>query len=105
MKIAIAARGNYLESPVDPHFGKCAWYYLFDREKQAGEFIQNETGYLHEKTGCEAAENLLKMGVGVAVAGRFGSKVVEVFRLHQIQMIIPENPVTIIEIINQLNSN
>jgi predicted Fe-Mo cluster-binding NifX family protein len=102
MKIAIAANENHLKSIVDPHFGRCDWYCLFDTETQKSEFIENPVRHNHEKAGCDAADILIEKGISMAIAGRFGSKVVETFRTKNVQMIIPEEQKTIKEILNHL---
>jgi predicted Fe-Mo cluster-binding NifX family protein len=102
MKIAIAASENHLKSIVDQHFGRCDWYCLFDTETQKSEFIENPVRYHHEKAGCDAADFLIEKGISMAIAGRFGSKVVEAFRAKNVQMIIPENQQTIKDIIRKM---
>ena len=52
--------------------------------------------------GCDAAELLLGVNTSMAIAGRFGSKVVNAFRKNNIQMVIPEIQQTLSEIINQI---
>ena len=102
MIIAIAADENNLNAFVDPHFGRCEWYYLFDLENLKGLFIENPAMNNPEKAGCDAAELLLDKKISMGIAGRFGLKVVDVFRRNNIQMVIPESQQTLSEIINQL---
>lgn len=102
MIIAIAASENNLNAFVDPHFGRCEWYYIFDLENLKGLFIENPAKNNPEKAGCDAAVLLIDKKIGMAIAGRFGSKVVDVFRRNNIQMVIPETQQTLFEIINQL---
>ena len=102
MIIAIAANENNLNAFVDPHFGRCSWYYIYDLETLDGLFIGNPAKNNPEKAGCDAAELLLDKKIGMAIAGRFGSKVVDVFRRNNIQMVIPETQQTVSEIINQI---
>ena len=102
MIIAIAANENQLNAFVDPHFGRCDWYCLFDTETRESLFIENPARNHHEKTGCDAAELLLSKNIDMAIAGRFGTLVVDLFRKNNIQMVIPETQQTLSEIINQL---
>jgi predicted Fe-Mo cluster-binding NifX family protein len=101
MRIAIAASQNQLNSPVDPHFGRCEWYCIFDTETKAFEFIENTSRHQTEKAGCEAVSLLFDKGITAAIAGRFGSKVMAAFNANQVQMIVPENKMILNEIINQ----
>ena len=102
MIIAIAANENHLKAIVDPHFGRCDWYCLYDTETQKNTFIENPVRHHQEKAGCDAAELLVGKGVTMAIAGRFGAKVVEVFRKNNIQMVIPEAQQILNEIIKQI---
>lgn len=103
MIIAIAANENNLNAHVDPQFGRCDWYCLFDTETHKNLFIENPAKNNPEKAGCDAAELLLGENIRMAIAGRFGSKVVDVFRRNNIQMVIPETQQTLSEIINKIN--
>jgi len=102
MIIAIAANENHLKASVDPHFGRCNWFCLYDTESHKSSFIENPVRHHQEKAGCDAAEFLVAKNISMAIAGRFGSKVIEVFRKKNVQMIIPETQQTLVEIINQI---
>jgi predicted Fe-Mo cluster-binding NifX family protein len=102
MKIAISANENHLKAIVDPHFGRCDWYCLYDTATKKSTFIENPVRYNPEKAGCEAADLLIGKGISIAIAGRFGSKVIDVFRKNNIQMVIPEAQQTLKEIINHI---
>jgi len=103
MIIAFATNENHLNALVDPHFGRCDWYCLYDTKTHKSSFIENPVRNHPEQAGCNAAELLLAKNISMAIAGRFGSKVVELFREKNIQMVIPETQQTLSEIINQIN--
>ncbi len=100
MIIAIAASENHLKSNVDPHFGRCDWYCLYETDTRKASFIENNFRYQHEQAGCDAAKFLLSKGIKIAIAGRFGSKVIDIFRGNDVQMIIPQKEQTISKIIS-----
>ena len=102
MIIAIASNENHLKAIVDPHFGRCDWYCLYDTETRKSTFIENPVRHSQEKAGCDAADLLVSKNINIAVAGRFGSKVVDVFRKNNVQMVIPETQKTLTEIIKQI---
>jgi len=77
MIIAIAANENHLKAIVDPHFGRCDWYCLYNTETKETLFFENPARHHQEKAGCDAAELLVGKNINIAVAGRFGSKVVD----------------------------
>ena len=102
MIIAIAATENHLKANIDPHFGRCNWYCLYNTENQKNTFIENPVRNSQEKAGCDAAELLVSKNITMSIAGRFGSKVVDIFRKNNIQMVIPETQQTIMEVIKQI---
>lgn len=102
MVIAIAASENNLTALVDPHFGRCPCFYLFDSEINSGLFLDNPASLNHEKAGCDIATLLIEKEVAIIVAGRFGIKVVDLLRKNNIQMIIPQVQQSVGQIINQL---
>lgn len=102
MKVAIAASESHLNAAIDPHFGRCPWFCIFDTNTRKTEFNKNPVCHLPEKAGCDAADFLLKAGVEMVIAGRFGSRVSEVFRTNHIQMVVPAKPLTMQQIITYI---
>jgi predicted Fe-Mo cluster-binding NifX family protein len=102
MIVAIAANKNHLKAKVDPHFGRCKWFCLYNTINKNYSFLENTVRENQANAGQEAAELLIGKKIGMAIAGRFGSKVLEIFRKNDIQMVIPETQKTLTEIINQL---
>ena len=100
MIVAIAANENHLKAIVDPHFGRCDWFCLYITETKKSLFIENPTRHNQEMAGCDAAEFLINKKINMAIAGRFGSKVVDVFRKNNVQIIIPESQKSLTEIIS-----
>jgi len=103
MIIAFAASENHLKANIDPHFGRCDWYCLYDTETKKNLFIENPVRYNQEQAGCDAATFLIEKGIKMVIAGRFGSKVVDVFKTNNVQMIIPQTQQTISKMINSFH--
>jgi predicted Fe-Mo cluster-binding NifX family protein len=102
MIIAFAASENHLKSFVDQHFGRCDWYCLYDTESKISSFIENPVRYKQEQAGCDAARILIEKGIKKVIAGRFGSKVAEVFKTNNVQMIVPRANQKISQIIDSM---
>jgi predicted Fe-Mo cluster-binding NifX family protein len=100
MIIAISASEDQLKSIIDPHFGRCDWYCLYDTDTRKFSFLENTFRYQQEQAGFDAAKFLLTKGIKIVVAGRFGSKVIDVFKENDVQMIIPQTEQTISKFIN-----
>jgi predicted Fe-Mo cluster-binding NifX family protein len=102
MIIAIAASENHLKANVDPHFGRCDWYCLYDTETKKSSFIENPVRYNQLQAGYDAAQFLIEKGIKMVIAGRFGSKVLDIFRTNNVQLIIPQTQQTILNMINSV---
>ena len=90
MVVAFALRENHHRSAIDDHFGRCDWYGIYNTDTRKTEYLENPNRYAAEGVGCTSVEYLMKYGIEAVVAGRFGSKVVELLKKNNIQMIIPE---------------
>lgn len=102
MIIAIAASESNLKSNIDPHFGRCNFYCLYDTETKRSSFVENPARYYKEQAGSEAALFLIEKRIKIVIAGRFGSKAVDVFKSNEVQMIVPQTQQTIYELINSI---
>jgi predicted Fe-Mo cluster-binding NifX family protein len=103
MKVAIACTENHLKSLVETHFGRSDWYCIFDTKNNSHTIIENPSRRNPEMAGCDAADYLIANGVEMVIAGRFGSKVSDVFRENNVQMIIPQVEITINKLISKIN--
>ncbi len=104
MIIAVALNENNSSALVDEHFGRCAWYCIYNSENSKFEYIENANRSAEEGAGSKSAEMLSQKGIQIAIAGRFGVKVVEFFRKNNIQMIIPETQKNLEEILEMFNN-
>jgi predicted Fe-Mo cluster-binding NifX family protein len=104
MKIAITSTGNTLESTIDPRFGRCAYFVVFDTESKSTEFIPNPNKEAEEGAGPAAVELVASRNAGKIVSGEFGMKIKSLLDSLKIQMIVIKDPEKkISEIIAMLN--
>ena len=88
MIIAVALTESHLRSLIDVHFGRCDWYGIYDSVTKEIQYIENPNRYLDEGAGCKSVDFLSDLKVELVVAGRFGNKVVDLFKQKNIQMVI-----------------
>ena len=75
MRIAVAAAGTDLASPVDPRFGRASCFVVFDTADESTEVVDNSPNVnAAQGAGIQAAENIAQRKVDVVVAGSFGPK-------------------------------
>ena len=73
MKISVSARGESLDSEVDPRFGRTAGFVLFDSESGSAEYLDNSAQQDSAKgTGVKAAQLIAKAGAEALITGQLG---------------------------------
>lgn len=88
MKIAIASKGNTLESVLDTSFGRSAYFVVYDTETHAMEFIPNPNKNLEEGAGSASVQLLATRNVSKIIAYEFGQKIKPLLDSLKIQMIV-----------------
>lgn len=105
MKIVITATKNDLNAPFDLRFGRCAYFCLYDQEKDQVVFIENEYANAANAAGTKAAERLIELSVEKVISGDFGPKAKELLDRFNMQMIIlPDNGQTVADILKNFKS-
>lgn len=72
MKIAISASGQETSSQLDPRFGRCPFYAVYDNEKKDWNFLSNPGALEGSGAGVKAAQFLLEQNVDVLLTGNLG---------------------------------
>ena len=72
MKLAISSRGNTLESEVDPRFGRCQYFIVYDDESEELEALNNEAQSAAGGAGIRAAQTVIQNGAKVVLTGNVG---------------------------------
>lgn len=104
MKVAISSTGNSLESIIDKHFGRCAFFVIYDTDSKAMEFIPNPYKETEEKAGTASVQLVSTRDISKVISGDFGIKIKPLLDSLKIQMIvIKDSKKKIKEIIEMLN--
>jgi len=72
MKIAFSTSGNSKDDDVDPRFGRCNNFVIYDEDSDSYETIQNEGVMSRGGAGIRAAQTLIDKGVKVVMTGNVG---------------------------------
>jgi predicted Fe-Mo cluster-binding NifX family protein len=87
MKISVSARGESLDSEVDPRFGRTAGFVLFDSETASADYLDNSGQQDSTKgTGVKAAQLIAKAGAEVLITGQLGPNAAQVLRKSGIKI-------------------
>lgn len=72
MKIAISSSGKTLDSPLDPRFGRCAWFLVIDSADMSYEAFDNQNAAQSSGAGIQAAQFLADKNVSAVITGHVG---------------------------------
>jgi predicted Fe-Mo cluster-binding NifX family protein len=104
MKTAIVASEGSFESGIDPHFARCAFFVIHDRETASVEFLPNVFKNMKGEIGVKVVEMLVLKGVSKVVMRDFGQKVKSKLDSTKIQIVVVKNDsLTVKDILNYLN--
>ena len=87
MKISVSARGESLDSEVDPRFGRTAGFVLFDSESGSAEYLDNSAQQDSAKgTGVKAAQLIARAGAEALITGQLGPNAAQFLRKSGIKI-------------------
>jgi len=75
MKVAVTARSEGASAPIDPRFGRAAWFVIVDTESGEVHSIDNQAGVnAAQGAGTQAVQAIAAQGVQRLVTGDVGPK-------------------------------
>ena len=72
MKIAITAQAPALDAPVDPRFGRCAYFLVIDSQTGAFEAVENSNRGGASGVGIQSGKLMADHGVEIVLTGDCG---------------------------------
>ena len=91
MKIAITSTGAKLEDKVDPRFGRCHYFILFDTETNKFEAIENTGAQGMGGVGIQSGHIMADKGVKVVLTGSCGPNAFQTLQAAGIKVITGVN--------------
>ncbi len=86
MKILVSSKGKDENSLMDPRFGRCEFFYIYDSEKNDFNIIENKGFVSNEGAGVAAASQVIDEDVNVVITGSIGPNVFKLFKKCEIKM-------------------
>ena len=75
MRIAVTSRGETLDSPIAPRFGRAAGFVIVDTVSGESSFCDNVQNLnAAQGAGIQAAQNVARHGVDCVITGHCGPK-------------------------------
>jgi len=72
MKIAVSSCGIFLDSPIDPRFGRCDYFVIVNMGDMSFEVFGNENLNLCQRAGVQSARFVISKGAKVVISGNVG---------------------------------
>jgi predicted Fe-Mo cluster-binding NifX family protein len=72
MKICVTSQGETIESPVDPRFGRCAWFVFVETDTMKCEAFPNTAADSSGGAGIQAGQFVAEQGAQAVLTGSVG---------------------------------
>ena len=86
MKICISSSGTDLGSNVDPRFGRCPYFIVYDTDTDKFEYLENESRNAMGGAGIQAAQFVVNKGISTVISGAIGPNSFKVFNTANINI-------------------
>ncbi|MCP4575586.1 MAG: dinitrogenase iron-molybdenum cofactor biosynthesis protein [Deltaproteobacteria bacterium] len=103
MKIAASSSGNHLEAPIDPRFGRCAYFLIVDTDDMNFEAFDNESIALGGGAGIQAAQFVASKDAKAILTGNVGPNAVKTLGAAGVEVFVGQNG-TVREAVERYNS-
>lgn len=87
MRIAVSSTGDSLDSPVDPRFGRCSYFIVFEQDGKH-HAVRNMGQALGNGAGIQAAQQMIDMGIRTVVTGDVGPNAFRVLAAGGVRMFV-----------------
>ena len=87
MKIAITSSGPELKSEIDPRFGRCLYFIIYDTENDEYEAIENSNIRGMGGVGIQSGQMMADKGVQVVITGNCGPNAFRTISAADVQLI------------------
>jgi predicted Fe-Mo cluster-binding NifX family protein len=91
MKIAVSASGRDLDAPVDPRFGRCAYFIIIETDDMGFEVFDNESIALGGGAGIQAAQFVASKGAKAVITGNVGPNAVRTLTAAGLKVIVGQS--------------
>jgi len=91
MIIAISSQGESLDAALDPRFGRCKGFIIFDPSGEPTRFISNEQNLnAPQGAGIQTAQNVAQSGAEAVITGHIGPKAFRALQAGGIQVYLTQ---------------
>jgi len=87
MKIAVSANGRDPDAPIDPRFGRCAYFIIVDTDDMSFEAFDNESIALGGGAGIQSAQFMASKGAKVIITKNVGPNAVSTLSAAGVEVV------------------
>jgi predicted Fe-Mo cluster-binding NifX family protein len=87
MKIAITSSGSDLKSEVNPRFGRCRYFILFDTDTNKFEAVENTAAQGMGGVGIQSGQIMADKGVETVLSGSCGPNAFQILQAAGIKVV------------------
>ncbi len=89
MKIALTINENSVNATVDPRFGRCPAFLIYDDETGEKKIVDNKQNLnAPQGAGIQSAQNILKENIDVVITGNVGPKAYQLLSSSKVKILI-----------------
>ena len=104
MKIAITSTGPTLDDPVDPRFGRCAYFVIVKTNDLSFEAFDNESIALGSGAGIQSAQFVASKEVDAVITGNCGPKALQTLSAANIEVFVGQSG-TVRDVVEKYKGN
>ena len=88
MKIAVSSCGIFLDSPIDPRFGRCDYFVIVDTIDMSFEVFDNDGEGLSQGAGVQSAKFVVSKGAQAVITGNIGPNAVRALSAAGVEVVL-----------------
>lgn len=88
MKVAVSSSGQDLNSPIDPRFGRCAYFLVVETDDMSFEVFDNESAGLGGGAGIQSAQFIISKGAKAVITGNCGLNAVKTLSVGGVEVFL-----------------
>lgn len=88
MVVAVSSTGKHLTDPIDPRFGRCAYFLIVDTDTMKFEVFDNESIALGGGAGIQSAQFIASKNANAVITGNCGPNAVRTLGAAGVELIV-----------------
>jgi predicted Fe-Mo cluster-binding NifX family protein len=88
MKVAVSSTGTELDSPIEPRFGRCAYFITVETDDMNFEVFDNQSIALGGGAGIQSAQFIASKGASAVLTGNCGPNAMQALTAAGVKVVI-----------------